>query len=66
MLVETSPPPPDSITGFSRHVEELHFLAGPGIGGKWLGKTIRILRPGMKRGLGHLQRRQNAFGQECA
>ncbi len=48
------------------HVEELHLFAGPRIGRERLGETIRILWPGVKGRLGHLQRRQNALGQERA
>ena len=49
-----------------QHVEELNFLAAPGIDRERLGEPIRILRPGVKRGLGHLQGREDAFGQEGA
>ncbi len=56
--------------GFHRrllqHFEELHLVAGPGIGRERLGETTGVLLAGMKRGLGHLQRRKDAFGQERA
>ena len=56
--------------GFHRrlfqHVEELHFVAGPGIGRERLGEAAGVFLAGMERGLGHLQRRQDALGQERA
>ena len=49
-----------------QHVEELHLVAVPGIGREGFGETAGILLAGVERGLGHLQRRENAFGQERA
>ena len=51
---------------FVEHVKELHLVAVPGIGRKRLGETVRVFAGGVKRGLGHLQRRQNSLGQERA
>ena len=48
------------------HVEELDLVAVPGIGRERLGEAAGVLLAGMKRGLGHLQRRQNPLGQERA
>ncbi len=44
------------------HVEELHLVAGPGIGREGFGETVRIFSAGVKPGLGHLQWCENAFG----
>ncbi len=49
-----------------QHVEELNFFAAPGIDRERLGEPVGILRTGVKRGLGHLQRCKDALGQEGA
>ena len=66
MVVETSPPPPDSITGFSSMLKSWTLSPVQGSVGERLGEPAGVLRAGVKRGLGHLQRRQDAFGQERA
>ena len=48
------------------HVEELDFVAGPGIGREGLGQPVSIFVAGVKGGFGHLQRRQDAFAQKRA
>src|SRR5438445_356083 len=57
-------------TGFHRrllqHVEELHFLAVPGIGRERFREPAGILFSRVEGGLGHLQRRENPLGQERA
>src|SRR5215472_9263547 len=49
-----------------QHVEELHLVAGPGIVGKGLCEPTGIVLAGEEGRLGHLQRREDTFGQEGA